>query len=91
MRAESRAVFSARARKLMLRGVAVLQSVLGTLRDVRGEWELFPVDVPANVQARQARRVDEICAKTRRARLRCRRVATKTRSKQVISRSLRRS
>ena len=36
------------------------------------------------MQARQARRVDAICAKNRRARSRCRRVATKTRSKQVI-------
>ena len=39
------------------------------------------------MQARQARRVDAICAKNRRARSRCRRVATKTRSKQVILRS----
>ena len=39
------------------------------------------------MQARQARRVDAICAKNRRARSRCRRVATETRSKQVILRS----
>ena len=39
------------------------------------------------MQARQARQVDAISAKNRRTRSRCRRVATKTRSKQVILRS----